>query len=201
MEKLKAAWKCLTETKCGRILSLALLAMFGLWLGWITHDSKLLDCYFTGTGKERIQASLIGVLIALPVFVGLWIFRTIDTWKQLIIGREQLDRGTLTNAQEAIFSKDPTKMRFGFTQLLYLREKKLFVKDIQSILKSKKDGNIDLSGLDLKGEDLKGEDLKEFYLVGANLQDAQLQNANLQNANLQGANLQGASLNDANLRE
>ncbi len=213
---IKNLKKWFTVTILIRFLILLLLGGVGSRLNWWFSTTNALHCIFPGvsgvsdgSGGSGVRDYILILAIGLPAFLGLWWFRTIDTRENIRIGQEQISRGILAAAQEAIFSQNPARMRFGFTQLLNLREKKLFVEDVEHVLQSKKEGKIDLSGIDLSGKDLRG-----FYLANADLQDAQfdkgtdLKDADLTNADLQNTigfklakNIKNAILIQAKLQE
>jgi uncharacterized protein YjbI with pentapeptide repeats len=73
-------------------------------------------------------------------------------------------------------------------------------KQFQTLKKTNKCKNCDLSGAKLNGLDLTYADLSGANLSGADLTNAIMQGANLSGANLSGANCTGANFNEATLK-
>ena len=181
--------------KLWRAMFLALAAIVGIPLSCLIN---YLHPHLSFLPEELLHASTFQILIfSLPVIALLWIFRTHDTREQIQETRENTNTQIFFNAKEdLLYRKDDTpqgnnntqqnavgqehlRSSIGLMQLLALRKRGLFLKEISLLLKN---------------GGLGGALLMETYLEGANLQEVHLENAYLEWAHLQGAHLEGAHL-------
>ena len=149
-----------------------------------------------------IEKNFTLLILGLPTFFLLWIFRTLDT-------KESLNSNSFFGALNLI-AGDKNQKRYGLITLIDLKKKNVYKDKINSILQnmdvvganfSKLNlSNSDLSGVNFQESDLRGSKLQEADLQRANLVYADLQEANLQDADLQGVNLDYANLQDADLQ-
>ncbi len=223
-------WECLTQTKLGRFISLIILSIVGMFLTTLFSDCIIELLSFDGDKfQESYAASSIRVLLlGLPVFIGLWYFRTHDTREQIQKAQESIHTAILSNAYTLLASTELPSRCIGVKSLATLkRNYPAFTNQIDNVTKdliltSKERANpqkvpgsqigaiknsevanfvgAELQGVNLERAKLQGAELTGVYLQGAYLQWAELQGAYLQGAKLQGANLQWANLKEVKLQ-
>ena len=212
-------WNGLTQTKIGRFFSLFLLALIGTILiskNWIfqCQGDAVLECLivFFDLENDISISSLRGLLLGLPVFIGLWYFRTHDTKEQIQKTQEQIEKtqvninvSLLVNGYNLLAHEKTQSRCIGLKTLVaFGNEHPNYKKEIYANLRGVdfSKGNLvdaELQGANLNGANLHGANLNGANLNGANLQEAILDRANLFRANLQKAYLEGANLQKANL--
>ena len=220
--KTKIFW--LTENITRRYLTLFVLAILGIGIAYLFNRWCLFQSLFPANNGENnnLHNSLLGISIGLPVFVGLWLFRTIDTREQIAKtqeqikkAQEQIDLGLFSDAKKSFFNKENFKERtVGFIQLVRLQRQGMYKEEIKAIFNGgdliTKDNDVaNLRNFNLAEVDLSntGFDLTGANLEGASLKKAKLQGVILKDANLQGAefdkdtDLQGADLTSADLQK
>ncbi len=212
-------WECLTQTKKGRFISLIILSIVGMFLTTLFSDCIIELLSFDGNeSQESYAASSIRVLLlGLPVFIGLWYFRTHDTREQIEKTQEHIEKSDksihtaiLSNGFILITSPELVSRCIGVKSLATLRRNYPAFSDQ---IDSATDGLILTSEAQLNApEDPTNEQIKQINessevanFFGANLQGmslllAKLQGANLLVAKLQGSYLQGTDLQRADLR-
>ncbi len=87
-------WKGLTQTKKGRFISLIILSIVGMFLTTLFSDCIIELLSFDGDERQESYAasSIRVLLLGLPVFIGLWYFRTHDTREQIEKTQEQIEK-------------------------------------------------------------------------------------------------------------
>ena len=138
----------IADTEIRRFVALLVLVAIGLFFGGIFSycdvPKKLIPpSVSNGNGWSNLYNSLLGLTIALPVFVGLWFFRTIDTREQIAKTQEQIkkthlqiDQSFLLDAKKAFLSGNNFKERTtAFIQLVQFQKQNLFKKEIKIIFK------------------------------------------------------------------
>ena len=174
---------------CG-IIGVAFSCLFSLL-------SYLLSCYFPDTFLEsspQLKSHLTILFLGLPTFFLLWFFRTSDT-------RESLNSSNFFGALNLLGGAVDTQKRYGLVQLLDLKKKGIYEKQVNSIVNNLSLNQTDLKKMRLKKADLRGANLQGADLEGVDLEEADLRWSSLSGANLKGANLQGADLEGALLIE
>ena len=138
-----------------------------------------------------IEKNFTLLILGLPTFFLLWIFRTLDT-------KENLNSNSFFGALDLIAGNENQK-RYGLITLIDLKKKNVYKDKINSILQNMDVVGANFSKLNLSNADLSGVNFQKSNLRGAKLQEADLQGANLQGSGLQGADLQGANLKEVSL--
>ena len=181
-----------------RLLLLIVGVFAGLFLVWLGSFLSVFGYVYCLLG-ERVEQSVIILLMSLPTLTFLWLFRTRDTGEQLKKSDEQLKKSDETlktnilfHSQKLLLNKeDKIGQVIGFLQLINFQREGLFLDIIQKTFKIMEVSGINLEGANLEGANLEGANLHRVNLQEAKLQGADLREANLQRADLRGANLQG----------
>ena len=186
-----------------RIISLVIFAFLGLVLYIFTYILLFESTEFPKI-NDLSRNSLSLLVLGLPTFFILWIFRTHDV-------QRQIDNSTFFECTRLLASEEKTiSKKTALEQLVYLRQKNSSYRErVDSltrgiplekvVLNFAQLNDINLSNADLTGADLTGANLTDADLIRTNLTDANLTDANLTDADLTGADLTGADLTDAKL--
>ena len=152
--------------------------------------------YEHNTSNPVLHSSLTILVLGLPTFFVLWLFRTHDV-------QENIDNSTLFECARMLTEKYPEvdtsatlPQKIALEQLAYLKRETGFNKKRIDLLTQ----GLILSRIHLIYVCLDGIDLSRFNLCNANLKGADLSNANLSNADMSNIDLSSVDLRCADLR-
>ena len=175
-----------------RIIYLFLAAVLGLLLFGYTYY-YLSTCTFSLCKKfgDLTHNSLSLLVLGLPTFFVLWVFRTHDV-------QRQIDNNTFFECTHLLASNEKkVSKKIALEQLVYLKQKNsIYQKRIDSLTRGISLEEATLNFAQLYDINLSGAILINAYLIGTNLRSA-----NLTYAYLNGADLNYAYLHNANLTE
>ena len=216
------------QTKVRRLFFLIALAV----IGWIFISGDIIGfsvlnffCEKLGLESPVEIASLRALLLGLPVFIGLWYFRTHDTKEQIQKSQEQIEKSDkqikisqeqveksdksintaiLSNGYNLLASPELVSRCIGVKSLVTLkRDYSTFGEQIDNvtrglILTSKERNNQPKEPTEQQKEVINASEVANFE--GADFKKINLYGAKLQGANLVAAKLVEATLNFAKLQ-
>ena len=180
---------------------------------------------FPKLDNETLRSNITILLLGLPIFYALWVFRTHDVQKQIDKTEENTNNSTFFECARMLAEEKPEeekskegepaeekpegskddsfmKREFSLTktaleQLAYLKKETGFDENrIDSLTRG-----LDLRGKNFNFAHFNGLDLSKAILNKAILNKAKLNGAELNEAKLNGAKLNRAELNEAELNE
>ena len=213
-------WNWLTQKKIGRFVSLVLLGCIGWFFisGNIivhTFDWSVLIFFCEKLGLESPVeiTSLRALLLGLPVFIGLWYFRTHDTKEQIQKTQEQIEKAqesinvaTLSNIYGLLASPELRIRCSGVRSLFELIKNSPIVSTYfynvtrDAMLTSEERLNAPKDPTDEEREKINKSEIANFegdVLMNLNLTGAKLQGANFKNTCLYNVNFGRAQLQHA----
>ena len=191
-----------------RIISLILSASLGIVLfRYMYYPPEVLTYYlpewsssFKNFWDKELSKftrnSLSLLVLGLPTFFTLWVFRTHDA-------QRQIDNNTFFECARMLASEGKkVSKKMALEQLLYLRQKNPFYKErIDSLTQGIPLEKANLNSTQLKDINLSSADLTKAKLNDTDLTKAKLNDTDLTKADLIHVNLTKAKLNDTNLTD
>lgn len=188
--------------------SLLAAGLFGVGLAFVLFPLLIDTVSFIGDQfvsssqgyKTTLRAHVTLLLLGLPIFFVLWLFRTYDVQRQIDKSQESIHNSSFFECARMLTDENDLAKKIALEQLAYLKEKSAFDEERIDFL---------TQGISLIGKDstkvvfrharLKGLNLSKASMCGISLTMADLREVNLSGADLSRADLSGADLRGARL--